>query len=141
MNIRWLSFLSLLLPTALLLVACSEDPEEETVAPTLDSIQQNVFEVSCNFDSCHGANGGRGGLVLESDTARDALVGVTPQNTAAAGAGLQLVKPGAPDESFLLVKLESDVPEEFGDRMPQFSSGLPPEQIEAIRAWIEQGAP
>jgi len=127
--------------TGLVVLGCGEEPAStQPTAPTLDSIQQTVFEESCNFDTCHSANGGSGGLVLESDVARDQLVDVEPMNAAAAGAGLLRVKPGSPDESLLLIKLEAGVPSEFGDRMPRFSSGLPADQLAAIRTWIDEGA-
>jgi hypothetical protein len=60
---------------------------------------------------------------------------------------LARVKPGRPQESFLMHKLEGThacgaaaCPNGCGGRMPLVGDPLPPEQIAQIRDWILQGA-
>src|SRR5436309_1424487 len=76
--------------------------------------------------SCHGVEKPKGGLRL--DTAAAAIRG---------GVGGPSVVPGKAEESplYLAVIGEGDV-----DRMPLKRPPLPPEQIEALRAWIDSGA-
>jgi mono/diheme cytochrome c family protein len=54
---------------------------------------------------------------------------------------LDRVEPGAPERSYLILKLRGD-PSISGDRMPQDGPPyLSNEQIDAIAAWIRAGAP
>ena len=50
------------------------------------------------------------------------------------------VVPFDPDASYLYEKISVARPTE-GDRMPASSTPLSAEKIEAVRAWIEAGAP
>ena len=49
------------------------------------------------------------------------------------------VKPGDPDGSYLIRKLEGG--RIVGERMPLGSAPLPPETLAVIREWIARGAP
>ncbi len=107
--------------------------------PTFESIQRNLFNVSCSTRSCHGSPSFKGQLDLEEGKAYAALVGVAPDNDAARAAGLARVTPGNPEKSFLVLKLQGPGPGE-GDRMPSRSLALPPEAVAAVQEWIRQGA-
>lgn len=110
--------------------------------PALDlfeQIQTTIFNQTCTEIFCHDSIGQSGGLVLLEGQSYGNLVNVLPQNAAALARGLLRVDPGDPDNSFLLVKLVGPTAAE-GLRMPQGKPPLPPEQIELVRQWIEQGA-
>jgi hypothetical protein len=110
--------------------------------PTLglfDQIQTTIFNPTCTEMFCHDDIGQSGGLVLLEGQSYGNLVDVPPQNAAALARGLLRVDPGAPDNSFVLVKLVGPTAAE-GLRMPQGKPPLAPEQIELVRQWIEQGA-
>ncbi|RKU12544.1 hypothetical protein C6503_17300 [Candidatus Poribacteria bacterium] len=103
-------------------------------------IQEYVFDKSCASSACHAAPANSRGLSLEYGLSYDALVGVVPQNPAAAAAGMKLVDPENPDNSFLLTKLIEPGPNQ-GARMPFLSGMIHNGKIDAIRKWIEAGAP
>src|SRR5690606_17906263 len=77
--------------------------------------------------ACHGVLKQQGGLRL--DTAERLLAG---------GKGGPVAVPGQPDSGSLLHRLTTD---DEHERMPLEAAPLKPEQIAAIRAWIEAGAP
>ena len=52
-----------------------------------------------------------------------------------------LVSPGAPDTSYLVLKLEGSGPCSVGAREPFGGPPLPEADIATIRAWIAAGAP
>jgi len=109
---------------------------------TLPQIQANIFDATCLGSGCHNATDRSGGQVLEAGRSYAQLVGVAPQNPAAAAAGMLRVDPGNPDNSFLLTKLTmaSVFDPQFFSRMPLAQAQLPAAQIEQIRAWILRGA-
>lgn len=109
-------------------------------AVTLDQLRADIFLPTCSNISCHSSVRATGGLVLDGYNAYANLVDVPAQNPAAAAAGKLRVVPGKPDESFLYQKLAGHLQPEEGDRMPQIGVPLPPEQIEAVRQWILNGA-
>lgn len=122
-----------------------------TGAPTFTAI---YAEVMCNggcVDAyCHGSRGTWADLDLSQlDGAYYALVNqptgklvpVDMRPTCAESALLR-VKPGAPDESLLYLKVSGRAP--CGTRMPPPSSeyrALGDAQVAQIRRWIERGAP
>ena len=108
---------------------------------TYHDIQEYVFDKSCASSSCHAAPANSRGLSLEYEFSYDALIGVVPQNPAAAAAGMKLVDPGNPDNSFLLTKLIGPESADQGSRMPFGGGMIHNGKIEAIRTWIEAGAP
>ena len=103
-------------------------------------IQEYIFDKSCANSACHATPANSRGLSLEYGLSYDALIGVVPQNPAAADAGMKLVDPGNPDNSFLLTKLIGPAPEQ-GARMPYLAGMIHEGKIDAIRTWIEAGAP
>lgn len=109
---------------------------------TFDRIQRQGFNQSCALSGCHDSQTTAGGLLLEIGASYTNLVGVTPINFAAAGAGWLRVDAGNPDTSFILHKLEGDLPDvSYGGRMPLNRPKLHKTLRDIIRLWIEAGAP
>ncbi len=104
-----------------------------TFPPTFTNIQANVFNRVCV--ACHiGANAPQG-LRLDEVNAYDSLVNVASVERPE----LFRVRPGDPDNSYLIHKLEG-VPNIVGAQMPLNIPPLPQETINAFRVWISQGA-
>lgn len=111
-------------------------------ASTFDRIQRQVFDRSCARSGCHDSESRTGDLLLEAGASYSNLVGAPPENDAARRAGWLRVAAGAPQESFLLRKIEGDLPApSFGSRMPFGERRLDASLRETIRLWIEAGAP
>jgi len=113
---------------------------------TFDRIQKQVFTPSCALNGCHDSQGLAGNMTLEDGTAYGQLVGVTPDNATAAGAGLErvyVVDPmtGDPDLSFLYRKITNDLEPGMGSAMPLIGPNVDPTLVEIIRLWILDGAP
>ncbi len=108
---------------------------------TYHDIQEAVFDKSCANSVCHAAPANAFGLNLTYGLSYEELVGVVPQNPAAAAAGMKLVDPGNPENSFLLTKLMGPTVSEQGQRMPFGGGVLHTGKIDAVRTWIEAGAP
>jgi hypothetical protein len=105
------------------------------LAPTLASIQANVFSVNCAIPGCHGGGTVQFGLRLDPGFSAGNLINVpSPRD-----ANLIRVIPGNPGGSFIIQKLEGT--QTLGDRMPQFGPYLPQSTIDVIRQWIQNGAP
>lgn len=102
--------------------------------PTLTSIQARVFTPICT--RCHAGPSAPLGFSLEASVSYEQTVNVpsveAPQ--------LLRIKPGAPDESYLVLKAEG-APGITGGRMPLGLPALSAEQLDAVRIWIENGAP
>ena len=94
--------------------------------------------------ACHGGDVGKLQM-KDKDSSYKALVDVDAMGTNLTSdsgqdckdSGLKRVVPGNPDESLLMKKLEDSQP--CGTSMPP-GAPLPAEQIDQVRAWIEQGA-
>ena len=104
-------------------------------------IQEAVFDKSCASSACHAAPANALGLNLTYGLSYENLVGRIPSNPAAAAAGMKLVDPGNPENSFLLTKLIGPTAAEQGARMPFGGGTVHTAKIEAVRTWIEAGAP
>lgn len=104
-------------------------------------IQEYIFDKSCANSVCHAAPANAGNLNLTYGVSYQDLVGRVSQNPAAAAAGLKLVDPGNPENSFLLTKLMGPEVPEQGARMPFGGGVLHDGKIDAVRAWIAAGAP
>jgi hypothetical protein len=110
-------------------------PPVAGLAPTLDSIQTNVFSVNCAIPGCHGGGTVQFGLRLDPGFSYGNLVNVaSPRDS-----NLVRVIPGNPNASFIIQKLEGT--QTLGDRMPDFGPYLPQSTIDVIRLWIANGAP
>jgi len=97
------------------------------------SIQDNVFTPICV--RCHSGAAAPEGLQLDAAHAYDLLVGVPSSEQPQ----LLRVDPGAPDSSYLVLKLEG-APGIVGAQMPFGETPLPQATIDVIRQWISDGA-
>lgn len=91
-----------------------------------------------NCVSCHITGEELGGLGLAPSLAYNQLVNVDSQQSS-----MVRVKPGAPDESYLLHKLAGTHLDQGGSggRMPLGFPALADAQLEQISKWIAAGAP
>jgi len=96
---------------------------------------QPILTESCAVRGCHGSVAPKEGLDLSPGAAYGNLVGVPSGQCG----GRPLVAPGDPAGSYLMDKLLG-VDLCFGTRMPKADSTLPQAQLDAIGAWICQGA-
>lgn len=100
---------------------------------------QRVFDRSC-IAGCHepgGIGAQQAGLILTTDVSYDELFDPTASKN-----GPQVI-PGDPDNSLLIWKLEGKDRTGrpvFGDQMPNGGPFLSRAEIDAIRAWIREGA-
>lgn len=118
----------------------------DPIAATGEALTQRVFTTSCGFaSSCHGGTSPKEGLALDTvDHLFETAVGKSSlQKT-----NLKLISAGNPEQSYLLDKL-------LGRNLAAQSSTMsattimpqPPSEplcaakIEAVRAWIQAGAP
>ncbi|MBL8949637.1 MAG: hypothetical protein JNK82_02595 [Myxococcaceae bacterium] len=100
-------------------------------------IQRNILTETCAV-YCHRGASAPKGLQLEASKAYDKLVGVPSVEVP----GLMRVKPGAPFDSYLYVKIVPTDARRVGERMPLDEPPyLSAEKIEAVRGWIARGAP
>lgn len=105
--------------------------------PKLSEIQREIFDRSCAFTSCHGANDTQpkgAPLLLTAGKSRTSLVTVSQQKPS-----VQRVQPGSPGGSYLIEKLTKDMPT-AGNREPQGSDPLCQPEIDSISRWIAVGA-
>lgn len=114
-------------------------PGQHPIAnPAFASDLQPILTQSCaTSGACHLGPSSQQGLDLESGQSYADLVNFAASEQPA----LMRVRPGLPDSSFLIHKLEPDpdntVP---GARMPSGASPLPTEVIQSFRNWIANGA-
>ncbi|MDG2307052.1 MAG: hypothetical protein P8R42_20870 [Candidatus Binatia bacterium] len=110
---------------------------------TYGAIQELVFErKGCTAEACHG-NSGAGGLDLRADVAIENLI-----DAPSVGSRLARIVPKQPLKSYLFLKLAAATdPQQLagqeivGSPMPLSGNGLTEDQLEAMRIWIEAGAP
>jgi len=112
----------------------------ESFPSTYAAIQQRVFEEhGCTLSGCHGLAPGQGGLDLRAPVSYAEMLDV-PSTTSS----FLRIEPGAPRDSSLYLKLlkavdpSTDIP---GAAMPQSLPPLPEDLLEAVRLFIEYGAP
>lgn len=112
--------------------------EVRGLQPTLDSIQANVFALSCAFAGCHsgptGPNLPAGMDLTSADASFANLVNIASLQVA----GLNRVSPTDASASYLVQKLEGTAA--AGNRMPWGGPYLDQETIDIIRLWIDNGA-
>jgi len=107
--------------------------------PTLVSIQDNVFSVSCAISSCHTGGNPPFGLRLDPGFSAGNLINVvSPRDPDPANPTYIRVVPGDPDASFLIQKLDGT--QTLGNRMPDNGPYLTTATINVIRQWIQDGA-
>jgi mono/diheme cytochrome c family protein len=112
----------------------------DAIEPTLagaNGIQERVFEGSCAFTNCHGAEGlPQAELELSSATvSADNLIDV--QSTEV---DRLRVAPGDTGASYLVDKLLGQNLASGTARMPNVGVALCDAKIQAVEAWIEAGA-
>jgi hypothetical protein len=100
---------------------------------TFLSIQARIFSPNCT--QCHAGASAPLGFSLEASVSYGNLVNVQSVEVPE----LMRVRPGQPDSSYLVWKIEgtSGI---AGGRMPSGLSPLSAEEIQAIRDWIADGA-
>lgn len=111
--------------------------EVDADEPTLDAVQQSVFNSSCAVSGCHLGSAAPLGLDLSEGEAEDNLVDVDSRQNPT----FKRVAPGNPDDSYLVMKIEGDS-RITGQRMP--AGGRPAlsnDQIQLVRDWISALAP
>ena len=103
--------------------------------PTLESIQANIFNAVCAV-KCHKGSRAKKGLRLEEGESYQHLVNVDSKEKP----NMKRVLPFFSENSYIIWKLEgrSGI---SGKQMPLNLNPLPKEQIDAIRDWIDLGAP
>ena len=117
--------------------------------PTYGQLLTATFEPRCS-GRCHGGanmpptpTSPAGPIDLSASSTRTQLV----DRASIHGAGLVLAVPGDPGASFLLRKLENDLPADgtLGSPMPQGEAiawtMIPQAEVDAITCWIAGGAP
>lgn len=103
-------------------------------------IQTEIFDRSCATAGCHDDVTRAADLSLAAGQSWLELVDQRPSSAAARDAGLLLVVPDAPEQSFLLLKVEGPLEAGEGTLMPLGAPPLSPADIERLRAWIAAGA-
>lgn len=93
-----------------------------------------VFQ-SCLTLACHESEATPGGFGLTPGLALPALLGRVARSGPCTGR--PLVLPGDPDASVLVERVSGNA---CGSRMPVGPVPLPPAAVDAIRAWVAQGA-
>ncbi len=114
---------------------------------TFELIQAAVFERNgCTNEACHGATTAAGGLDLSPDVAYDNLIDrdVTSVDLSA-WHGAKRVVPGQKDSSLLWFNLAAaTLPDQWDAPLRGMPLARPPislAELEAVRLWIEHGAP
>jgi hypothetical protein len=102
------------------------------LAPTLASVQANVFNPSCIV--CHSGANAPQGLRLDAANSFTNLVGVRSREDSS----FFRVSPGNPDQSYLIHKLEGTA--SVGEQMPFGGPPIPQSVIDFVRQWITDGA-
>lgn len=98
---------------------------------------QPIWTGKCVTTACHDNVTPQARLNLTPAVSHAALVGIASQQCPSK----QLVNPGEPGQSYVMIKLEGSGPCMTGSRMPKTSPALPAAQLQIIRDWIVTGAP
>lgn len=100
--------------------------------PNYASIQSHVFTPICSV--CHAGGSAPQGLRLDASNAYAMTVGVSSAEVPS----ILRIKPGDPDNSYLIQKIEGHA--SVGARMPYGGPYLDAATIAMIRQWIANGA-
>lgn len=120
-------------------IGASSDGGAPALAATFDNIQEHIFGQGCATQGCHATESAAGGLALGSaDESYQALFGIPAVNSVASQNGWLLVKPGDPELSFLVRKIDGPGLGE-GAPMP-IAAQLTPFYQQLIEDWIMRGA-
>ena len=115
---------------------------ESAPADSFAGIQAVIFNgKGCSAGGCHSGGSSAGGLNLSSGRSYDSIVEVSARG----GAGLKQILPGDAASSYLYRKVAARTnPGSFtisGSPMPLGGSALSADQLAALAAWIDAGAP
>lgn len=125
-----------------LIPECGDTPADaEPDGPaTLSALRVDVFGASCAFSSCHDVDSPAGGIDFTAEDLHTELL----EHDLLTDAGMPLVDPGNPDNSWLYRVTSSCSPEAASGVMPFMPRNsptlLPAGKVARIRAWIEAGA-
>jgi hypothetical protein len=114
--------------------ASPDDSSSAPITADFQSIQDHVFTPICA--KCHIGAGAPEGLQLDAEHSYNLLVGVPSEEQP----NLLRVKPGDPDDSYMVHKIEG-LPGIDGGQMPLGEKQLPQASMDAIRQWVTNGAP
>ena len=106
-------------------------PADATAVPTFQTLYRDVIAPRCSGPSCHGD-----GAVL-SFAKETSVIGAPARSAECSGFG-DIVVPFDPESSLLYTKVTAAP---CGSMMPLSLEPMPVNEIEAIRTWIERGAP
>ncbi|MCH7732857.1 MAG: hypothetical protein IIB44_10150 [Candidatus Marinimicrobia bacterium] len=109
--------------------------DSTSLTATLESIQTNIFDAFCAV-KCHKSPRPKKGLNLEDGEAYNHLVNIESKEKPS----MMRVKPFNSENSYIIWKLEGRTGIS-GKQMPLNQPPLEDTQIEAIRDWIDLGAP
>lgn len=100
---------------------------------------QPIFTTNCALSGCHAGSSPQENMNLSAGQAFANIVNV-PSNQVP---DLMRVRPGEPDSSYLVFKVEGTAESVGGldTQMPLGGTPLPDSLIATIRAWIADGAP
>jgi hypothetical protein len=104
--------------------------------PTLTSLQSSIFTPRCAIDGCHAGSEPQQGMDLSAGKSYAHLVRVASTELPT----YQRVAPKVSADSYIVMKLSGD-PRIAGERMPFGGPYLTLAEIDAIRQWIDAGAP
>ncbi len=115
---------------------------ENAPADSFAAVQAAIFDgKGCSTGGCHSGGNPASGLNLSSARSYDSSVDVSARG----GGGLKLILPGNAAESYLYRKVAARTnPGSFtisGSPMPLVGSALSADQLAALAAWIDAGAP
>jgi hypothetical protein len=119
---------------------------DKTFDSTYDLIQSAIFEnKGCTADACHGS-AGESDLKLTADVSYESLISQPVSSVPGSIiSGLRRVVPGQKDQSLLFLNLAAaTLPDQWRAPLRPMPLGLEPlsvDELEAVREWIEQGAP
>jgi len=133
---KWVFVIAALFVFGLTACDMGSEPEESdgNGDVTFSEDVQPIFTDNCAFSGCHGTSNTQQNLVLTEGEAYGNIVDVASEERP----DLDRVEPGAPDSSFLYLKLQENPPARA--RMPLNGPYLSEGQIETIGTWIEEGA-
>jgi hypothetical protein len=130
------------------LAGCLGDPKVggpipivEGPAGTFSSISQTILTPRCATSACHSGNPPANGVPVSLDAERAWADLVSVPSTQLPT--MNLVEPGHPETSYLVLKLQGTQAIEggTGSQMPIGADALTPDELSAIAAWITNGAP
>ncbi len=105
--------------------------EADDDEPTLENVQETVFNTSCAVSGCHAGASPQQGLDLSPGVAGANLIGVDSRELPS----FKRVDPGNPDDSYLVMKIEGDS-RIVGQRMPIGRPPLSSAEITLVREWV-----